>query len=87
MAITNRERVGKAMDLLKEGLGPFVEREFQSLHGPREGLTRARGYFYDDSRLSTDGPLTDWDSAALRPETGRETVRDLVRFIESIGVS
>ena len=65
MAITNRERVGKAMDLLKEGLGPFVEREFQSLHGPREGLTRARGYFYEDSRLSTDGPITDWDSAAL----------------------
>ena len=65
MAITNRERVGKAMDLLKEGLGPFVEREFQSLYGPREGLTRARGYFYQDSRLSIDGPLTDWDSAAL----------------------
>ncbi len=65
MAITNRERVGKAMDLLKEGLGPFVEREFQSLHGPREGPTRARGYFYQDSRLSTDGPLAEWDSAAL----------------------
>ncbi len=65
MAITNRERVGQAMDLLKEGLGPFVEREFQSLHGPREGVNRARGYFRDDNRLSTDGPITDWDSAAL----------------------
>lgn len=31
MAITNRERVGKATDLLEEGLGPFVEREFKSL--------------------------------------------------------
>ena len=31
MAITNHERVGKAMDLLKQGLGPFVEREFSQL--------------------------------------------------------
>ena len=29
MAITNHERVGKAMDLLKAGLGPFVERAYQ----------------------------------------------------------
>ena len=28
MAITNYERVGKAMALLKAGLAPFVEREF-----------------------------------------------------------
>jgi adenine-specific DNA methylase len=27
MAINNHERVGKAMELLKQGLGPFVERE------------------------------------------------------------
>jgi hypothetical protein len=27
MAITNHERVGKALDLLKDGLRPFVERE------------------------------------------------------------
>ena len=31
MAITNHERVGKALDLLKTGLAPFVEREFRSL--------------------------------------------------------
>ena len=30
MAITNQERVGKAMDLLRAGLAPFVEREIQS---------------------------------------------------------
>ncbi len=33
MAITNQERVGKAMDLLRDGLAPFVEREFKSQHG------------------------------------------------------
>ena len=26
MATTNRERVGRALDLLKAGLGPFVDR-------------------------------------------------------------
>jgi hypothetical protein len=30
MAMTNRERVGKAMGLLREGLAPFVERQVQS---------------------------------------------------------
>jgi predicted AAA+ superfamily ATPase len=33
MAITNYERVGKAMDLLRQGLYPFVERELQTQHG------------------------------------------------------
>ena len=65
MAITNRERVGKAMDLLRDGLGPFVDREFRNAFGPNNALSRARGYFYEDSRLSTDGPLLEWDSAAL----------------------
>ncbi|MBI5524652.1 MAG: ATP-binding protein [Desulfarculus sp.] len=32
MAMTNHERVGKALDLLKEGLQPFVEREMKSQH-------------------------------------------------------
>ena len=33
MAITNHERVGKALELLKAGLGPFVEREFKAKFG------------------------------------------------------
>ena len=32
MAITNQERVGKVMELLRAGLAPFVDREFKSLH-------------------------------------------------------
>jgi predicted AAA+ superfamily ATPase len=35
MAITNRERVGKALDLLNDGLLPFVERELKSVYGDR----------------------------------------------------
>ena len=33
MAVTNHERVGKALDLLRTGLGPFVEREFKTKFG------------------------------------------------------
>ena len=33
MAITNQERVGKAMDLLRDGLRPFAERELKAKHG------------------------------------------------------
>jgi hypothetical protein len=33
VAATNHERVGKALDLLKEGLYPFVERELQAQYG------------------------------------------------------
>ena len=32
MAITNHERVGKALELLKSGLGPFVERELNNAY-------------------------------------------------------
>src|SRR5216683_233722 len=32
MAITNHERVGKVLELLKEGLRPFVEREMKAQH-------------------------------------------------------
>ena len=30
MAITNHERVGKALDFLKDGLRPYVERELRA---------------------------------------------------------
>ncbi len=46
MALSNRDRVGKALDLLREGLVPFVEREMQSRLGQEwldktnQGLTR-----------------------------------------------
>lgn len=33
MAITNSERVGKTMELLCQGLQPFIERELQAQHG------------------------------------------------------
>ena len=33
MAVSNRDRVGKALDLLQAGLAPYVEREMQARHG------------------------------------------------------
>jgi hypothetical protein len=33
MAITNHERVGNGLDLLRVGLAPFVERELKAKHG------------------------------------------------------
>ena len=42
MATTNPERVGKALDLLKDGLGPFVEREFRSTYGDRAAAEAGR---------------------------------------------
>ena len=33
MAITNHERIGKALELLRAGLAPFVERELLAQHG------------------------------------------------------
>jgi len=63
MAITNQERVGKAMELLRVGLAPFVEREFKSLH-QAQAADVARRYLGDD-RTVAKKQLADWDVAAL----------------------
>ena len=63
MAITNQERVGKAMELLRIGLAPFVEREFKSLH-QAQAIDVARRYFGDDRAIGKK-PVADWDVAAL----------------------
>src|SRR3989454_11647270 len=63
MAITNHERVGKAMELLKAGLAPFVEREFKNLYEGR-ALAEARRLQGDD-RLLAKKPLAEWDATAL----------------------
>ena len=63
MAITNQERVGKAMELLRAGLAPYAEREFKSLHKD-QAIDAARRYFGDD-RTAAKRPIADWDVAAL----------------------
>ncbi len=63
MAITNQDRVGKAMELLRAGLAPFVEREFKSQH-QAQAAEAARRYFGDDRTVGKKA-VTEWDVAAL----------------------
>jgi predicted AAA+ superfamily ATPase len=63
MAITNQERVGKAMELLRAGLAPFVEREFNNLH-QSQATNVARRYLGDDRTVAKKA-LVEWDVAAL----------------------
>src|SRR5437868_13905817 len=66
MAITNYERVGKAMELLREGLAPFVERELKTEYGEQT-------WFEETKRTLTQQQLKfvekkgkpEWDVAIL----------------------
>jgi predicted AAA+ superfamily ATPase len=65
MAITNHERVGKALELLTAGLQPFVERELKT--------TEAPNWFAETKRTLADSQLQllgtpdnpQWDAAAI----------------------
>src|SRR5208337_3486099 len=63
MAINNHERVGKAMNNLKEGLSPFVEREFKNSYKDR-ALTEAARFLGED-RISPRKAIGEWDAAGL----------------------
>ena len=63
MALTNHQRVGKGLDLLKAGLSSYVQREFESKYGER-ALAEANRLLGTD-RLRGDKPIADWDAAAL----------------------
>jgi predicted AAA+ superfamily ATPase len=63
MAISNHERVGRAMELLKVGLGPFVEREFKSIYKDRAATELQR--FLGDDRLNAKKAIAELDVAAL----------------------
>lgn len=63
MAITNHERVGKAMELLRTGLGPFVEREIATAH-PATNLSR-EALRYLGNYAPPSRPVREWDAHAL----------------------
>lgn len=50
MTISNRERVGRALDLLKDGLYPFVEREMRSVYSDK-WLVAATPFVSEDRTL------------------------------------
>lgn len=61
MASSNHERVGKALELLVEGLRPYVEREMRAIHNAR-WLDEARPSFGPSK--PGDGAIN-WDAQAL----------------------
>ena len=64
MAVSNYERVGKALDLLKIGLRPYFEREMRANLGER-WLDEAASAFRD-GRLPRDAKgAVNWDMHAL----------------------
>ena len=63
MALTNQQRVGKALDLLREGLGDFVVREFENRFGAK-AQAAAKDRLVTD-RLRSNKPIQEWDVAAL----------------------
>ena len=63
MALSNRDRVGKALDLLRAGLAPFVEREFITVYGHTAAEEAVR--LLGDDRISAGKQISEWDVAAL----------------------
>jgi predicted AAA+ superfamily ATPase len=64
MAITNQERIGKAMELLRQGLVPFVVREMLRPGGNLSQREKRLKGIAKEARL-IDKPLAEWDVAGL----------------------
>lgn len=64
MAITNQERVGKALELCRSGLAPFVEREVHAAVKERNAGIDVIRRFSDKPELANK-PLAQWDVQAL----------------------
>ena len=65
MPVTNHERVGKGLALLKKGLAPFVERELQAVYGG-DWRARAAGAVVEE-KVKRDilAARVEWDAQAL----------------------
>jgi len=88
MATTNHERVGKAMELLKVGLGPFVDREVKAA-GPEALSPQVRQDFASDPML-LQKPISEWDASALLKlmwGTWNDVFRKVLGFAERSLVS
>ena len=84
MAITNHERVGTAMELLRQGLAPFVERELN------DKVKRNAVDMDVLRRFEIDKPYREWDAAALLRLMGdnwRDVFSDTLGYTERSLVS
>ena len=64
MVLTNHERVGKGLDLLRAGLAPFVDREIESVF-MNDAPAQASQLMGED-RILAGNPLAEWDAARPR---------------------
>jgi len=64
MAITNQERVGKALELFRTGLAPYVEREFANAYKDK-ALAEARRMLPAEDRINGTRAVAQWDAAVL----------------------
>jgi predicted AAA+ superfamily ATPase len=84
MSITNHERVGKALELLRQGLAPFVEREIKlSLQSGAITIDRLQS-FSEEEKLA-DRHISQWDVAGLLKlmwETWNDCFKSTLGFSE-----
>lgn len=89
MAITNHERVGKALELLREGLVPYIERECQTVFG-KYWVTKVSAEWPRDLDWPEDAELPNLDAALLLRimwEKWNEVFRKTLGFAERSLVS
>ncbi len=89
MAITNYERVGKSLELLRDGLRPFIERELKTKYG-KYWITKSTEDWRGDLNWPADEELPDMDVALLLRlmwEQWNEVFRNTLGFAERSIVS
>jgi len=89
MAISNHERIGKALETLKSGLAPFVEREVQAAIKAGSVRMDAIRRFVEDP-IYASRPIREWDSAGqlkLMWELWNEVFRNTLGHAERSLVS
>ena len=62
MAISNSERIGKALEVFNRALRPYIQREMESVHND-QWLSLARQGMRDDR--AAPGEFEEWDTTAL----------------------
>lgn len=63
MAVTNHDRVGKSLELLKAGIGPFIEREFRNVY--KDKAKAEASLLLGEDRLNGKKAIPEWDASAL----------------------
>lgn len=89
MAITNHDRVGTGMDLLRAGLAPFVEREVMAKAKARAVNVETIRRFAENPNLA-EKRIAEWDAAGLLRlmwDTWNDVFRDTLGFTERSLVS